>query len=384
MHRYSMSHLPPRVLVANVKKTVATRSQSMAVLLAELGEIDARKLYVAEGYSSMLAFCIEELGMEREAAEKRLRAARVARQFPAVFPAIAERRLYASGVLILAPHLTPENAEELFGLASGKNSEELWEFVALRFRKTEAPLFAHGPEAAREPALERVGSEEGDAAEQREPALERVGLEEGDVPERREPALERVGLEEGDVPERREPALERVGLEEGDVPACRALERAAYRRTIHMDQEIATLMSRAQELLGYELRSDNPKEVLRRSLQLLIEHLERRAARAPRASQARQNANPRHIPRDVMAAVWERDEGRCTFVGAHGHRCESRDSVEFDHIEPVARGGMSTFENLRLRCRTHNQFEAERVFGADFMRRKRKRVPSADMESVSA
>ncbi|MEO5988737.1 MAG: hypothetical protein ABIU54_01360, partial [Candidatus Eisenbacteria bacterium] len=44
---------------------------------------------------------------------------------------------------------------------------------------------------------------------------------------------------------------------------------------------------------------------------------------------------------------------------------------EFDHIEPVAREGETTVENLRLRCRAHNQYEAERVFGAGFMERKR-------------
>jgi hypothetical protein len=45
--------------------------------------------------------------------------------------------------------------------------------------------------------------------------------------------------------------------------------------------------------------------------------------------------------------------------------------LEFDHIEPVARGGTSTVDNLRLRCRAHNQYEAERIFGAEFMKAKR-------------
>jgi hypothetical protein len=45
--------------------------------------------------------------------------------------------------------------------------------------------------------------------------------------------------------------------------------------------------------------------------------------------------------------------------------------LEFDHILPVARGGESTADNLRLRCRAHNQYEAERTFGAEFMRQKR-------------
>jgi 5-methylcytosine-specific restriction endonuclease McrA len=73
----------------------------------------------------------------------------------------------------------------------------------------------------------------------------------------------------------------------------------------------------------------------------------------------------------VKRAVWQRDGGRCTFVGTNGHRCETRRGLEFDHAEPLARGGQATIANLRLRCRAHNQYEAEREFGSDFMRRKR-------------
>jgi hypothetical protein len=31
-------------------------------------------------------------------------------------------------------------------------------------------------------------------------------------------------------------------------------------------------------------------------------------------------------------------------------------------------------DGMRLRCRAHNQYEAERVFGAEFMRRKREKA----------
>jgi hypothetical protein len=77
------------------------------------------------------------------------------------------------------------------------------------------------------------------------------------------------------------------------------------------------------------------------------------------------------VPAHVRAAVWERDRGECTFVSEDGHRCGSRQRLEFDHAVPVARGGQATVENIRLRCRTHNQLEAERVFGAGFMQQKR-------------
>ena len=46
--------------------------------------------------------------------------------------------------------------------------------------------------------------------------------------------------------------------------------------------------------------------------------------------------------------------------------------LEFDHIEAFARGGEATTANIRLRCRAHNQYEAERTFGAGFMEAKRR------------
>jgi hypothetical protein len=69
--------------------------------------------------------------------------------------------------------------------------------------------------------------------------------------------------------------------------------------------------------------------------------------------------------------VWERDGGQCGFVGDSGQRCPERSRLEYDHADPVARGGEATAENVRLRCRAHNEYEAECVFGAGFMSDKR-------------
>jgi len=51
--------------------------------------------------------------------------------------------------------------------------------------------------------------------------------------------------------------------------------------------------------------------------------------------------------------------------------------LEFDHIEPVARGGKSTVTNLRLRCRAHNQYEAEQSYGEAFMQAKKEEAQQA-------
>ena len=72
-------------------------------------------------------------------------------------------------------------------------------------------------------------------------------------------------------------------------------------------------------------------------------------------------------------AVWSRDGGRCTFVSQSGKRCNARSFLEFDHIEPVARGGLSRLGNIRIRCRVHNQSAAELAYGSGFMHEKRQR-----------
>jgi len=82
--------------------------------------------------------------------------------------------------------------------------------------------------------------------------------------------------------------------------------------------------------------------------------------------------------------VWERDQGRCSFVGTGGRRCDARRFLEFDHVEPVARGGRATIDGMRLRCRAHNQYEAERAFGVDFMRAKREEARGAAITAREA
>ncbi len=96
---------------------------------------------------------------------------------------------------------------------------------------------------------------------------------------------------------------------------------------------------------------------------------------APRA--ARSAGRPT-IPAEVRRQVWARDGGRCSFVARDGTRCESRWKLELDHVTPWALGGSSTEDDLRLRCRAHNLFHAEEVFGREHMERFRGPGPRLD------
>src|SRR5436190_13450977 len=104
--KYCLSHLSDGALLRDLTSLVARDRATTAELLAHLAEVDARKLYRPAGYPSMYAWCMGELNMSEDAACKRICAARMARRFPAILPAVADGRLHLSTVVMLAPHLT--------------------------------------------------------------------------------------------------------------------------------------------------------------------------------------------------------------------------------------------------------------------------------------
>jgi hypothetical protein len=78
----------------------------------------------------------------------------------------------------------------------------------------------------------------------------------------------------------------------------------------------------------------------------------------------------RHIAAAVRREVYEREGGRCAYVGEGGRRCEATHLLEYQHIVPVARGGRSRAENLTLFCQPHNLLQAVKDFGEDHVRGK--------------
>jgi 5-methylcytosine-specific restriction endonuclease McrA len=138
-----------------------------------------------------------------------------------------------------------------------------------------------------------------------------------------------------------------------------------------------------QDLLGFEMPSDDLERLFEDALDARIREVEKQklaATSQPRRAR-RSGKNPRHIPADVRRAVWKRDEARCTFVSESGRRCEATKGLQFDHVLEVARGGEANVQDIRLRCWAHNQYTAEQTFGTDFMRHKR--IAAAERRSAT-
>jgi hypothetical protein len=79
------------------------------------------------------------------------------------------------------------------------------------------------------------------------------------------------------------------------------------------------------------------------------------------------SASSRYMPAAVRRVVRKRDGGQCTFVDAQGRRCTERRGLEFHHDDPYGRGGDRSPSNIRLVCKPHNEYLAERDYGKDVM-----------------
>ncbi len=162
-------------------------------------------------------------------------------------------------------------------------------------------------------------------------------------------------------------------------PRVTPLSAERFQLSVTVDAETVALFDELQDLLAHAVPSRDRATILKRALRVLRDTERKRrfgagAKRRKRQAKKRRTGMPRgmsrrHVPKDVVRHVYERDEGRCTFVDGAGNRCGERALLELDHIVTRYDGGDDSVENLRLRCRCHNQLEARRRFGAEHMAR---------------
>jgi len=126
-------------LVTRLAELVRDERRLTAAVLAHLGEVEARRLYLPAACSSMFVHCTRVLGMSEDQAFKRIQAARAVRRFPVVAAAVEDGRLHLTAVVRLAPHLADENAEELVAEASGKRKAEIEVLLARLAPRPDVP-----------------------------------------------------------------------------------------------------------------------------------------------------------------------------------------------------------------------------------------------------
>jgi hypothetical protein len=117
-------------LLERVRSLAEGEREAMASLLAHLAELDVRELYLPEGYSSLFAYCTQELCLSESAAYRRIVAARTIQKFPVILEMLEQGLVNLTTVRLLADHLTEENHQEVLEAARLKSKRQVEELIA--------------------------------------------------------------------------------------------------------------------------------------------------------------------------------------------------------------------------------------------------------------
>jgi hypothetical protein len=344
------SGLSDHDLLARLDTLASKERASSAELVAHLAELDTRpSLYAAQGPGSLFAYCTEVLRLSEDAACNRIEAARASRRFPLVLDLLASGAMSLTSVRLLGKHLTPENHQAVLARACGRSRREIEALVAELAPRPDVPTSVRKLPNPMPAAL---------------------------VPFATSPA---TGVEAATVvpPEPAQPISTQPPLLPTRRPVIETTSPERYRVQFTIGKESHDKLRRVQALLRREIPNGDPAAIFDRALTLLLEKVEKKklgAAAKPRPPRPirpgtdkqgwRGVLASRYTPRHVKRAAWQRDDGQCAFVSPGGVRCTERTFLEFHHIQAYAQGGPATVENISLRCRRHNQYEAELVFGS--------------------
>jgi hypothetical protein len=358
-----VASLSSQDLLRRLAYLVQRGNLATAWLLAHLGEIEARGLHLGRGYSSLFSYCTEALHLSEQDAYLRIHAARAARRFPLILDLVADGAVHLAGVVVLEPHLRRENHLELLAAARHLGRRAIESLVvrlqplppvAASVRKLPGarPVLAEKPPVAAQPPVTN-----GQAAPRASQALSvevsplRPPISAGSV------SVPSPGPASAS-PRAGAPAAPRP-------PTVTPLSPERYRVQFTATTALREKLLVAQDLMRHQIPDGDPAVIFERALDALLCELAKKkygATAHPRPSPGCE-AGSRHIPSEVKRQVFARDGGRCTFVGPGGKRCEARGFLEFHHRQPFAQGGQATVENLTLRCRAHNAYEAKLEFG---------------------
>jgi len=324
-HSTALTDLSDQEILARTHDAVRCERVATARLVALLTEVDARRLYLGEGCSSLFTYCTQVLHLSEHAAYNRIETARAARRFPLILDLIESAALTLTTVRLLSPHLTGANYRDVLERARHKSKREIEMLAATLNPRPDVPSMVRKLPAPSAP----------------------------------KPTQDTAKLEVSAALETRPSAPPQRCLAE-----VKPLAPERYKIQFTVSRETYERLRRAQDLLRHSLPTGDPAVVFERGLDLLLTELERTkfaAATRPRACGA-VTAGSRHIPADIKRVVWQRDNGQCAFNGSRG-RCAETGFLEYHHVVPFAQGGETSATNLELRCRAHNQYEADLWFG---------------------
>lgn len=374
----SLKTLSDKELLNRLTKLVKHELDLTLDILLHLIEVENRRIYRSLGYRSMFVYCTDGLGYSESSACRRIYAARAIRKCPRAYGDLREGRVNLGSLELAWQHLTPELLEEI----QGRSYRQVQAIVS-RFN----PLTKHS-DKTRPVSVQRPIETAGERQTAGATSTGSGGLSLAAEPERR-PELGDISHRRGgkfSAAEARPVRGDTTTSDKSPAPSAHTIELETVKMhqvNCLVEDDVMQMLDRCRELLS----GKHPRGIDYNTLMMemasdwLEKHdpVRRRERREKRKKTGSSNPTgapgtidrkepSRYIGPATRDAVYNRDKGRCTFVGSTGRRCESRWDLEIHHDEtPYAMGGGHSIHNLRLLCASHNMLDAERVYGRRHM-----------------
>jgi hypothetical protein len=315
-----LHYLSDSELLAKTHDCVREERRAVTELLWHLREVESRRLFAARGFSSLFEYTVKELGYSEGAAYRRVNAMRALKDVPQFEQALSEGRLSLSTLSSVQNHCRVEKASvevkaDLVEQVLGKSQ-----------RETDHLLATLAPQTFIKEKTRPLDNELTEL---------RIALTKDQMA-----VLEKARAKFSHRAKNWAELLEILASDAVKDPKPRKLVVAKF------ESKVAAKVTPTVAAKGAATVA---------------------ATHSPTSAQ---KLRSRYIPRAIKRDHFARSGHRCEFVDPTStRRCEATHFLELDHVKPLALGGTTTRENLRVLCRTHNQWHAFQSFGHEKMQK---------------
>jgi hypothetical protein len=315
------------VLLARTKTLVARERRITLSLIEHLAEIDARKLFAKEGYSSLWEYCTLALGLSEGAAMRRIQAMRLSREIPEAREAISDGKLSLS------------------------NASQLQSFFQLEKKI--------GKSHSKEYKKELIQALEGMSQKQAQRKLCEISPQSVNISETIKP----------------------ISVDQNEVKLI--LNSELLEKLTYLKDRMAHQLRSGQISELIELLVDEKIKIIEKKMSPRVEkdfkgeikpegemESKKKEPNSTAAAEVENQKKPvgrQKISIKTQRELTQRSGDQCEYVASSGKRCNSRHRIEIEHKIPVAHGGSNELSNLMHLCRGHNNYQATLQFGREFM-----------------
>ena len=302
-------------LTGQLKEAVSREKMATLQVLEYLSEIDRRRVYAAQAYSSLFSYVVRELGYSESQAMERINSMRLLNDVPEVKEMLNEGSLSMTTASQIQRFIRNEKrfSDEPLDLDEKKKVIELCANQSKR--EVEKILFKLQSDEAKNESSER---------------MKRIS----------ETHIELRFLVPDGVIKRLDEVRNLIGEATLSTIFTDALK-------VYLDELRWKKQAVKEEKCGSKSEGENLTEKV-----AFPEKSKEEAAKL--------SSHSRYVPRILKRMLFARSGGQCEFVDPSSkNRCLSRYRIEIDHIIPFAVGGKTEIQNLRHLCSNHNQRAAD-------------------------